>query len=204
MKRENFLLLFLFISLLIVVPVTAQDDEDIPDNYDGNLVKSDLTITMRGGDLEVSITILDKGILRYATREMREYLNMVIDNNLADNMNYDPDSPDCPIPFLVNFRALGREVRYEPYELMVYNFGSEYRPLEIVPISPGFLDRVAYIRQKPVAAIYLFDGDIDLNSQEVTISYANALVFNNWLRIIEAVNKAKTQLEIERSRSSDR
>lgn len=200
MKSGYLFLPFLLVYLLIASPVGAQE-EDIPEDFDGLLVKADITVTMRGGDLEVSVTVMDESILRYATKEMRDYLNTLIEEHLADNMNYNPDDPNPPIPFLINFRALGQEVRYEPYELVIYNYGQEYKPIDIVAISPRFFDRVAYIRQKPVAAIYLFDHSIDLNSRDLTISYFDALVFRNWLRVIEAVNQSKAQLEIHRSRS---
>jgi len=204
MKRGCLLLPFLLICLLAASPAAGQEEEEIPDDFDGLLVKADITITMRGGDLEVSITVMDESILRYATREMREYLNTLIEDRLADNMNYMPGDPNRPIPFLVNFRALGQEVRYEPHELVIYNYGQQYKPVDIVAISPRFFDRVAYIRQKPVAAIYLFDNSIDLNSRDLTISYFNALVFNNWLRVIEAVNQAKAQLELFKARESEK
>ena len=200
MKRGYLYLPFLLVYLLIASPVGARE-EDIPEDFDGRLVKADITVTMRGGDLEVSVTVLDESILRYATKEMRDYLNTLIEEHLADNMNYNPDDPNRPIPFLINFRALGQEVRYEPHELIIYNYGQEYKPIDIVAISPRFFDRVAYIRQKPVAAIYLFDHGIDLNSRDLTISYFDVLVFRNWLRIIEAVNQSKDQLELHRSRS---
>jgi hypothetical protein len=201
MNRGYLFLPFLLICLLAVSPSSAQD-EDIPEDFEGLLVKSDITVTMRSKDLEISITLMDESILQYATREMRDHLRMLVDERLADNMNYNPENPDRPIPFLVNFRGLGQEVRYEPHELMIYNYGQEFKPIDIVAISPKFFDRVTYIRQKPVSAIYLFDHSIDLNSRDVTISYFNSLTFNNWLRIIEAVNKSKTTLELERARQA--
>ena len=202
MKRGYLYLPFLLVYLLIASPVGAQE-KDIPEDFDGRLIKADITATMRGGDLEISITVMDESILRYATREMSDHLNMLIEERLADNMNYNIDDPNRAIPFLINFRALGQEVRYEPYELIIYNYGQEYKPIDIIPISPRFFERVAYIRQKPVAAIYLFDHGIDLNSTDLTISYFDALIFKNWLRIIEAVNTAKAQLELEKARARE-
>ncbi|MBN2288276.1 MAG: hypothetical protein JXQ83_03015 [Candidatus Glassbacteria bacterium] len=203
MKRGYLTLPLLLICLLIASPVRAQE-ENIPEDFDGLLVKADITVTMRGGDLEISITLMDESILQYATKEMRDHLNMLIEEYLTDNTSYRADDPNRPIPFLVNFRALGQEVRYEPYELVIYNYSQEYKPVEIVSISPRFFDRVAYIRQKPVAAIYLFDHRIDLNSRDLTISYFDALIFNNWLRVIEAVNRSKAQLEIFRARKKEK
>jgi hypothetical protein len=62
---------------------------------------------------------------------------------------------------------------------------------------------VAYIREPPVAAIYLFDRQIDLNSRELSIVYFNSLSFSGWLRVIERVNEAKAQYEVFKNRTRD-
>ena len=173
----------------------------MPPDYDGLLVRNDITVTMRGGDLEITITVMDDRITRFATKEIRDYLNKFIEDRLADNRNYDPQDPKRPIPFLVNFRALGQEVRYEPQELVIYNYGQKYKAIDVIPISPKFNDRVAYIRQPPVSAIYLFDRSIDLNAKDLTISYFGSLEFSNWIRIIEKVNEAKANFQVFKART---
>ena len=187
--------------LFLALPLLGQDDQ-VPDDYDGLLVRDDFTATMRGGDLEVTVTAMDDRIINYATKEMRDHLRKMKENLLADNMYYSPNDKNRAVPFLVNFRALGQEVRYEPQELVIYNYGQEYKPLEIVPVSPNFNDRVTYIRKPPVSAIYLFDRNIDLNSRELSIVYYNSLAFNNWLRVIEKLHEAKAQYEVYKARNS--
>jgi hypothetical protein len=197
--KVRFLLLPLFL-LGLTLPLVAQD-EDVPPDYDGLLVRNDITITMRGGDLEITVTVMDDRITRYATKEIRDYLNKLIEDRLAGNRNYDPQDPKHPLPFLVNFRALGQEVRYEPQELVIYNYGQKYKAIDVIPISPKFNDRVAYIRQPPVSAIYLFDRNIDLNAKDLTISYFGSLEFSNWIRIIEKVNEAKANFQVFKART---
>jgi len=195
----------LFIPLLLILlafPVAGQD-EAVSEDYEGLLERDDITARMRGGDLEITATIMDERIIRYATKEMRDHLSKLKEDYLSDNMNYDPDDPKRPIPWLVTFRALGQEIRYEPHEVVIYNYGQEYRPVDIIPVSPAFNSKVAYIRRPPLSAIYLFDRSIDLNSRELVITYYNALFFNNWLRVIERVNEAKTQYEIFRARQEE-
>jgi len=187
--------------LFLALPLLGQDDQ-VPDDYDGLLVRDDFTATMRGGDLEVTVTAMDDRIINYATKEMRDHLRKMKENLLADNMYYSPNDKNRAVPFLVNFRALGQEVRYEPQELVIYNYGQEYKPLEIVHVSPNFNDRVTYIRKPPVSAIYLFDRGIDLNSRELSIVYYNALSFSNWLRVIEKLNEAKAQYQVYKARNS--
>jgi hypothetical protein len=190
--------LFLFFS----VALFAQNEDAIPADYDGILVKSDISSTARGGDLEISVTVMDQSIIRYATKEMRDYLEKIKQDYLVNSPNWNPEDSKNPVPFLVNFRALGQEVRYEPHEFVIYCHGQEYKPIEIVPVSPKFNDKVSYIRMPPVSAIYLFDRAIDLNSQDLTFSYFDQLRFGNWLKLIERVNAAKAQYELYRSRSN--
>jgi hypothetical protein len=190
--------------LLPIFPVLAQtDDERVPDDYEGLLVRNDITATMRGGDIEITVTAMDESIISYATTDLRNYLRKLKEDYLDDPFIYDPNSKDRPIPFLVNFRALGQEVRYEPQELVVYSYGSKYRPIEIIPVSSKFNNRVAYIREPPVGAIYLFDRGIDLNSRELSIVYFNTLTFNQWIRVIERLNEAKAQYEVFKTRNRD-
>ena len=189
---------------LFAMPLMAQiDDEPVPDDYEGLLVRNDITATMRGGDIEVTVTAMDESIIRFATSEMRNYLRKLKEDYLTDPFVFDQNSKDRPIPFLVNFRALGQEVRYEPQELVIYNYGSKCKALDIIPISSKFNNRVAYIREPPVSAIYLFDRSIDLNSRELSIVYFNSLSFNGWLRVIEKVNEAKAQYEVYKARNRD-
>ncbi len=199
MKAGLFIPLLLFI---LVFPVAGQD-EDVPEDYDGLLERDDITVRMRGGDLEITVTAMDESIIRYTTKEMRDYLHKLKEDRLADNINYNSDDQKRPITFLVTFRALGQEIRYEPHELVIYHYGQEYRPIEVVPVSSNFFSKVAYIRRPPLSAIYLFDRSIDLNSRDLVISYYNALYFNNWIRIIERVNEAKAQYEVFRARQEE-
>ena len=178
----------------------AQHD-DLPEGYEGILQKADITALMRSGDLEMSIIVLDDEILRYATTEMREYFSSLLNDRLANNMNWQSGSDRNPVPFFVSFRALGQEVRFEPYEVSIYSYGSEYRPIDIIPVSPNFMEGKAYIREKPLSAIYLYDNKLDVMTQDVEVNYFNQLHFRNWIRIIEAVNKAKADLELKRSQN---
>ena len=196
----------LIISLLLftlALPLAAQEEE-VPEDYDGLLERDDITAVMRGGDIEVTVTVMDESIIRYATKEMRDHLQKLKEDYLADNFNFRPEDSNRPIPFLVNFRALGREVRYEPHELVIYSYSQEYKPIDIIPVSANFNSKVAYIRRPPLSAIYLFDRSIDLNSRELVFNYYNSLFFNSWLRVIERVNEAKTQYELFRSRQQDK
>lgn len=202
MKAGKLFTSLLALTLSFSLNLAAQQGwEEVPEDYDGLLVKSDITATIRGGDMEISVIPMDESILRYTTLELKNYLAALKKDHLSKSAFADPFDPKGPIPFLVNFRALGQEIRYEPHEMVIYSHGSEFKPIEIIPVSPKFMDKVAYIRQPPVAAIYLFDRGVDLQSQTLTFSYFNSLRFGNWQRLIERLNAARTQYELDRGRN---
>lgn len=202
MKAGTLIVSLLVLSLAFSLNLMAQQQkwQEVPDDYNGLLVKSDITAITRAGELEISVTVMDESILRYATLELKDYLNSIKKEYLSDGRYGDPLDPKSPIPFLVNFRALGQEIRYEPHEFAIYNLGSEIKPLEIIPISPKFMDKVAYIRQPPVAAIYLFERGMDLQSRDLIFSYFDSVRFGNWQKVIERLNAARTQYELDRAR----
>ncbi len=201
MKLRHLMQPLMVLCLALPLAAWAQPAEELPGaDYDGLLVRNDINATMRGGDLEVTVTILDDRILQYATRELKDYLLPLREQALAQSTVYRPGDPKPPVPFLITFRALGQEVRYEPHELVVYNVGTEFKPLEVIPIDPGFNNRVAYIRRPPVAAVYLFDGAIDLNSRDLVVTYYNTLNWGDWMRVIEKVNEAKAHYQVQQAR----
>ncbi len=199
MKAGKLIKSLLVLTLSLCLNLAAQSWEDVPEDYDGLLIKTDITALTRGGDLEISVTAMDESIISFTTFELKKYLRAVRNDNPGTGAFSDPNDPKGPVPFLVNFRALGQEIRYEPHELVIYCHGTEYKPLQIIPVSPKFMDKVAYIRQPPVAAIYLFDRGIDLQSRDLVFSYFG-INFGNWIKVIERVNAAKAQFQLDSSR----
>ena len=126
MKAGILFLCSLLACLLLTRPAAAQEEE-IPEDFDGLLVKAEITATMRGGDLEISIAVMDESIIKYATREMRQYLNTLLQDRLADNMNYNPDGPKRPIPFLVNPTTMTSGAGSDSTPSTLHNVSSRHR-----------------------------------------------------------------------------
>jgi hypothetical protein len=64
------------------------------------------------------------------------------------------------------------ETRFSPRELIITNVGRDFRPLEVIGLSPGFGSQ--RLRQREVhSAVYVFDGLLDVN-QPLTLQYETA------------------------------
>ena len=73
----------------------------------------------------------------------------------------------------VSFFAVEQgETRFSPREFIITNVGREFRPLDILPITPGFGEQ--RLRQNGRQdGLYVFDGQLDVQ-QPLTVSYETA------------------------------
>ena len=60
------------------------------------------------------------------------------------------------------------EARFSPQEVIVTNAGRDYRPLDIVPLTPGFGEQ--RLRQRATqSALYVFDGSLDVGQASLVV-----------------------------------
>lgn len=90
----------------------------------------------------------------------------------------------------VSFFALEQgETRFSPQEFIISNSGRDYRPLDIVPLTPGFGEY--RLRQREVqSALLLFDGQIDLN-QPVTAQLESVPSVTDWNTVLQRVERER-------------
>ncbi|MBV9879752.1 MAG: hypothetical protein JO180_04610 [Gemmatirosa sp.] len=61
------------------------------------------------------------------------------------------------------------EARFSPQEVIITNAGRDFRPLDIVPLTPGFGEQ--RLRQRSTqSALYVFDGTLDVNQSQLTVT----------------------------------
>jgi hypothetical protein len=61
------------------------------------------------------------------------------------------------------------ETRFSPREFIITNVGRDFRPLEVIPLTPGFGEQ--RLRQNGRQdALYVFDGQVDVR-QPLSLSY---------------------------------
>jgi hypothetical protein len=70
--------------------------------------------------------------------------------------------------YVTFFNIQQGDARFDAFDLVVHSMGQDFRPLDALPIDPGFSEgRVAQGRKQ--SAIYAFDPQIDLN-QPLTVT----------------------------------
>jgi hypothetical protein len=137
----------------------------------GTLRQQDLALRLSlTGGATAQLLPLDESFLRllapdsYRTlRDLRESRRVALDS-IAQRFRL----PRYSLWYVSFYGQEQGEARFSPFELILSTGGREFRPLEIVPLSPGFGEQ--RLRQRDVkSALYVFDGSMDLNQPlEVT------------------------------------
>ena len=98
----------------------------------------------------------------------------------------------------VKFFALEQgETRFSPQEFIISNTGRDFRPIDVLPLSAGFGEY--RLRQREVqSALFVFDGQIDLNQPTKAIMEGTASV-TDWGRVLQVIERERA---LVRSRAS--
>ena len=164
----------------------------------GTLRQDDLSLRITSSSLQVRATPLDESIIRLlspdsyrAMSELRrsksEAIALVARRNGARDVSV----------WYVSFFAVERgETRFSPREFIITNVGREFRPLDVLPLTPGFGEQ--RLRQNGRQdALYVFDGQLDVQ-QPLSVSYATERN-DDWSRILPLIERERS---LVRSRAS--
>ena len=164
----------------------------------GTLRQDDVSLRITSSSLQVRANPLDESIIRLlspdsyrAMSELRrsksEAIALVARRNGARDVSV----------WYVSFFAVERgETRFSPREFIITNVGREFRPLDILPLTPGFGEQ--RLRQNGRQdALYVFDGQLDV-TQPLTVSYATERN-DEWGRILPLIERERS---LVRSRAS--
>lgn len=91
----------------------------------------------------------------------------------------------------VSFFALEQgETRFSPQEFIISNTGRDFRPLDMVPLTPGFGEY--RLKQREVqSALFVFDGQIDVN-QPITSQMEGVPSVTDWTSVLQRVERERT------------
>lgn len=90
----------------------------------------------------------------------------------------------------VSFFAIEQgETRFSPQEFIISNTGRDFRPLDMVPLTPGFGEY--RLKQREVqSALLVFDGQIDLN-QPVTAQLETTVSVTDWNSVLQRIERER-------------
>ena len=132
------------------------------------------TVSLRLGQsdaLQVRATPVDESVIRLlspdsyrALAELKRSKSDAIAQVARRNGVRDPSL------WYVSFFTIQRgETRFSPREFIITNVGRDFRPLDVIPLTPGFGEQ--RLRQNGRQdALYVFDGQLDVQ-QPLTVAY---------------------------------
>jgi hypothetical protein len=140
----------------------------------GTLKQDDLSLRMRSSNLQVRAVPLDESIIRLMSPDSYRALSELkrSKNDAIAAVARRAGSRELSLWYVSFFAVERGETRFSPREFIITNVGRDFRPLDVIPLTPRFGEQ--RLRQNERQdAIYAFDGQIDVH-QPLTVAYETA------------------------------
>jgi hypothetical protein len=168
-------------------PVSAQE---VPPGF-GTLRQDDVSLRIRSSSLQVRATPLDEFVIRLlspdsyrAMSELRRSKSDAIAQVARRN-----GARDVSVWYVSFFAVERGETRFSPREFIITNVGRDFRPLDVLPLTPGFGEqRLAQNGRQD--ALYVFDGQLDVQ-QPLTVSYTTERN-DEWASILPRIERERS------------
>lgn len=140
----------------------------------GTLSQDAITVGIESGSLLIKAVPLSEWVIRLTAPDTYQRLNgykVRQGEEILRRARRNGES-GWPLVMFVTFFTRAVEDSYEPYDLQVRSQNFLIRPIDILPVTPGFT-RERLRQQESQIALYLFPGDIDLDL-ELVVEYQGA------------------------------
>lgn len=166
----------------------------------GTLKQDDIAIHVTQLGLQVRAIPLDESVIRVLSPDSYRALRELVRSQQArlEEIRRRTAFTRLSVWYVSFFGLQLGEARFSPMEVIVTNVGRDFRPVDVIALSPGFgLQRV---RQREVQnALYVFDGQLDVN-QPLVVAYETART-HEWTTVLEVIERERV---LVRSRSRSR
>ena len=142
-------------------PVTP---DTLPPPGNGTLHQDEVSVPIVSGDLQIKVTPLSESVTRTTAPDTYRRLSGLAGRFGPDAARASASGP--PELFLVSFYSDTPDVPFVPEELQLISQGSRFRPVAILPVTPGWGQRRLSQRVTEMA-VYAFDPGVDLESSLV-------------------------------------
>ncbi len=151
----------------------------------GTLRQAEISVHVRRGDLEMSITPLSESVIRVTAPDTYERLSALAGGHQRIFRERTGSALAFQL-FLVAVHSEANPVAFEPQGLTLVNRGLRYRPVEVRPVTPGW-DRNRVEPRETLLAVYAFPPEVDLEgSLEVEYQEVRVREWDSILRRIQA------------------
>jgi hypothetical protein len=186
MRNEiRFQLTTIAVSVLMSCGWVHYSGEETPDEKDQTLETEDISVTMEGRGIWIQITPIDESILRYCTEDTRNLYRTILSSHL------DADLDTTGTVFLYQYQGRDDpEIRFDPTDVDIMQQAKRYKPLRIIPHTPGFDQRILPFYGTPQMALYVYPEGIDFEFP-MTFRY-DGMTTDDWDDVIQRIDDART------------
>ncbi|HEX6942122.1 MAG TPA: hypothetical protein VF128_04305 [Gemmatimonadaceae bacterium] len=161
----------------------------VPAGY-GSLKQEDIAIRVARGGLQVQAIPLDETIIRVLSPDSYRALRELLASRKPslDSLARRTGLGGFSV-WLVRFHGLEQgETPFSPMEFIVTSVGQDFRPIEVMPVTPGFGQQ--RLRQREVQqALYAFDPQVNVN-QPLTVQYETSRN-SEWPLILSRIERER-------------
>jgi hypothetical protein len=172
------------------VSATQSDSGGIPAGY-GSLKQDDIALRVVQFGLQVRAIPLDESVIRVLSPDSYRALADLVrsQESRLNDVRRRTALSRLSLWYVSFFGVEIGEARFSPMELIITNVGRDFRPIEVLPLSPGFGQQ--RVRQREVQhALYAFDGQLDIN-QPLVLSYETARA-RDWSSVLERIERERS------------
>ena len=179
--------------------VDSLDPNMVPVGF-GSLRQNEVALEIApSGGLQVRAIPLDERVIRLLSSDSYRSLRDILRSREKDLARMrDRGRLTSYSIWYVNFFALEQgETRFSPQEFIISNVGRDFRPIDVLPLSPGFGEY--RLKQREVqSALIVFDGQLDVN-QPLTAQMEGRMSTTNWTDVTQRLERERAAV---RSRAS--
>jgi len=184
-------------GLLTAYPPTRLPAQDsLPAGY-GTLRRDDIAVRITTDQVDIQVLPLPEGIVRLLAPDTYRSLSDLIRNRQGaiDSLAAQTGTPH-PTLVLVTFVGLVPQARFSPEDVNIASGGQLFRPVGIVPVSPGWGAYQLAAREQ-ATAVYLFEEGISFR-EDLTVSYQTRSS-NTWSRSVRVLDQERARVRGRRA-----
>ncbi len=161
----------------------------VPAGY-GTLRQDDLALKVGVNALQVRVIPLDESVIRTLSSDSWRALRDLRESKRAalDAIRRRTGLPALSLWYVTFFNVEQGEARFSPMEVVLTSVGRDFRPLDVLPLTPGFGEQ--RLRQREVqSAVYAFDPQVDVNQPLVLTVEASQS--SEWATILKRLERER-------------
>jgi hypothetical protein len=168
------------------------DPNWIPAGF-GTLRQDDIALKVSPANgLQVRAIPLDERIIRLLSPDSYRSLRELVTSKERELLAVKERNrlPSYSIWYVSFFAQEQGETRFSPQEFIINNTGRDFRPLDMLPITPGFGEY--RLKQREVqSALLIFDGQVDVNQPMSALMESTPSV-TDWNRVIQRIERERS------------